>query len=145
MMCGIAGFSGIEDKNLINKMTKILNHRGPDNTGFYFGDNITLGHTRLNIIDLSKNANQPMFNEDRTIVLIYNGEIYNYKELREDLKKKGHIFKSESDTEVVVHAFEEYGVDAFSLFDGMFAFALWNKLNNELILVRDRLGIKPVY
>jgi len=143
-MCGICGFWGFKNKTLLKDMTKVLNHRGPDDYGFYSDKSISLGHRRLSIIDLSKKAKQPMFNEDRSIVIVYNGEIYNFKEIKHKLKGK-HKFKSNSDTEVIIHAYEEYGVDCVKLFNGMFAFAIWDKKKKMLFLARDRLGIKPLY
>ncbi len=144
-MCGICGFIGFKDPDLIKRMIDILRHRGPDSCGDYTDPFITLGHTRLSIVDLTQSANQPMFNEDNTVVLVYNGEIYNQKEIRSDLEKKGHIFKSRSDTEVILHSYEEYGADSICLFNGMFAYALWDSKNKILLIARDRLGIKQVY
>ena len=142
-MCGITGFSW-EDSSLIRKMTNCIAHRGPDATG-YFTDSVSLGHRRLAIIDLSPKGNQPMFSKDNNIVLVFNGEIYNFKQLKEDLEKKGYIFKSNSDTEVIIVGYEEYGVNICSKLDGMFAFALWDKKNKKIILARDRIGKKPLY
>ena len=144
-MCGICGYIGFRDDTLIKRMTKILRHRGPDNVGYYLDADVTLGHTRLSIVDLSESGNQPMFNEDGTLVLVFNGEIYNQKEIRHDLENKGHIFKSQSDSEVILHAYEEHGTESLPRFNGMFAFALWDSRQKTLLLARDRLGIKQVY
>ena len=143
-MCGIAGFSW-NNSELIMKMIGCIAHRGPDQHGVYTNDSISLGHRRLSIIDLSEHGRQPMSNEDGTVWVTYNGEIYNFRELRETLEAKGHTFRSRTDTEVIVHAYEEYGPECVQRFNGMFAFALWDDNKKELILVRDRLGIKPLY
>ena len=143
-MCGIVGFNW-QDKKLIISMSKELSHRGPDNQGIYIDKNFSLGHRRLSIVDLSVNGNQPMFNEDGTIVLIFNGEIYNFKKIKEDLQKKGHIFKSDTDSEVIIHCYEEYGENISSFFDGKFAYAVWDLKNKKLIISRDRIGVKPIY
>jgi asparagine synthase (glutamine-hydrolysing) len=147
-MCGIIGqycFKGQPDKELINNMSKILTHRGPDTNGTYFNNTVGFAHRRLGIIDLSDNARQPMFNEDHTIVVTYNGEIYNHPTLREILIDKGHIFKSNADTEVIVHAYEEWGLNCLTQFNGMWAFALWDNRKQVLFCARDRFGIKPFY
>jgi asparagine synthase (glutamine-hydrolysing) len=122
-------------------------YRGPDDAGLYISENgkIGLGHRRLSIIDLSPRAKQPMSNENRTIWIVFNGEIYNYRYLRKKLKEKGHIFKSCSDTEVIIHLYEEKGIDCVNDLEGMFAFALWDEKEEKLFLVRDRIGIKPLY
>ena len=143
-MCGITGFSW-EDKSLIKKITKCISHRGPDSEGYFIDRGISLGHRRLSIIDLSPKGKQPMFNEDNNISIVFNGEIYNFKELKDEIKKKGHIFKSNSDTEVIIHGYEVYGEDIFSKLDGMFAIGLWDKKNKKLLIARDRIGKKPLY
>lgn len=143
-MCGICGFSW-EDKKLIKDMIDIQAHRGPDQRGFYLDRYISLGHARLSIIDLSIKGKQPMSNEEGDIWVSYNGEIYNFNEIKEDLKSKGHVFYSNTDTEVIVHAYEEYGENCVSLFNGMFAFAIWDSKNRLFFLARDRVGIKPLY
>lgn len=143
-MCGIAGIYGMEDIELIKKMCNVLKHRGPDDVGIYNGENVTLGHTRLSIIDLKK-GHQPISNEDESIWIVFNGEIYNFKEIRKELEKKGHRFYTNTDTEVVVHAYEEYGIACVEKFIGMFAFAIFDSNKEELFLARDRLGIKPLY
>ncbi len=143
-MCGIMGFN-FQDKNLVLKMIQTLRHRGPDDFGFYIDDYITLGHTRLSIIDLSKRGRQPMSNEDDSIWITYNGEIYNYIELRKELEEYGHEFKSNTDTEVIIHAYEEYGLGFLNKLRGMFALALYDLNKKILILARDPVGKKPIY
>ncbi|MBL7068262.1 MAG: asparagine synthase (glutamine-hydrolyzing) [Candidatus Omnitrophica bacterium] len=147
-MCGIVGFLSFNKNNNIfdiETATKLLSHRGPDNSGAYKDEWVSLGHTRLSIIDVEKGS-QPIFNEDGNVVLIFNGEVYNHNELRENLLVRGHIFRSRCDSEVIIHAYEEYGIEkALSLFNGMFAFSIWDKRVNKLFLARDRIGIKPLY
>ncbi len=144
-MCGICGFCGKKDRQLLEAMTEVLSHRGPDDAGFYEDELASLGHRRLSIIDLSPNGRQPLCNENSTIWTIVNGEIYNFKALREELISQGHIFRSQSDSEVIVHTYEQYGEDFVLRLTGMFAIALWDSVGKKLILVRDRLGIKPLY
>ncbi len=148
-MCGIFGIyypdkSKKIDRNLVVEATNLMYHRGPDDSGFYVKDNIGLGHRRLSIIDLS-HGHQPMFNEDDSIILVYNGEIYNHTEIRDQLISRGHIFKTKCDTEVIIHAYEEWGHESVQKFNGMFAFVLWDSRKKNLWVVRDRLGIKPLY
>ncbi|OGM13483.1 asparagine synthase (glutamine-hydrolyzing) [Candidatus Woesebacteria bacterium RIFCSPLOWO2_01_FULL_39_23] len=148
-MCGIAGFvdfTSETDPSLIKKMTDSIVYRGPDSSGKFISENYIagLGIRRLSIIDL-KTGDQPIKNEDGTITVVYNGEIYNYKELKLKLQKNGHIFKTKSDTEVLVHGYEEYGLDLVKKLNGMFAFALWDEKQRKLLLGRDRVGIKPLY
>jgi len=147
-MCGIAGFLSFNRDTSqfdIDAAVQALSHRGPDDRGVYGDEWVSMGYRRLSIIDL-ETGHQPIFNEDSKIVLIANCEIYNYKELRRDLVSRGHTFKSKSDSEVIIHAYEEYGIDkALELLNGMFAFAIWDKRIKKLFLARDRLGIKPVY
>lgn len=149
-MCGISGICSFDgftiDKTIIQGMTDKLRHRGPDDEGYYFDPDgkVVLGHRRLSIIDLST-GHQPIFNENGSIAIVFNGEIYNFLELREDLKRKGHRFATNTDTEVIVHLYEEMGVECVTKLRGMFAFALWDKKNEELILARDRIGKKPLY
>jgi len=140
-MCGICGFTW-PDRQLVKAMTQVISHRGPDDEGFYVDTPISLGQRRLSIIDV-KSGKQPIFNEDRSIVLVYNGEVYNYKALREQLTK--HRFYTESDTETLVHAYEEYGFSFVTRLNGMFSFALWDSNTRDVILGVDRLGIKPLY
>ncbi len=146
-MCGIAGIIGknCEDKDkLIEKMTDLMIHRGPDDEGFYVDNDVALGMRRLSIIDLEK-GRQPIFNEDKNLVIIFNGEIYNYKELRQPLISHGHDFKTNSDTEVIIHLYEEYGVECVKKLRGMFAFCIYDKKNKTIFLARDYFGIKPLY
>lgn len=149
-MCGIAGIYNFNhttpDLSLLQKMGDTIAHRGPDNAGYYTNENgIGFCHRRLSIIDLSERGNQPMSNDDKSIWIVYNGEIYNYTGLRESLVKKGYTFKSKTDTEVVIRAYEEYGIDCVNYFNGMFAFSLWDVNKNILFAARDRIGIKPYY
>jgi asparagine synthase (glutamine-hydrolysing) len=149
-MCGIAGkvyFAADRkvDPQMLRMMTDVMSHRGPDDVGIYQRGNVGLGHRRLSIIDLSPAGHQPMCNEDRTVWVIFNGEIYNYKVLRRQLENEGHKFHSQTDTEVIVHAYEEYGTECAKYFDGMFAFALWDERCRRLVISRDHFGIKPLY
>jgi len=148
-MCGICGVvtqnEGIAPSvSLIRKMIGSLHHRGPDSCGYYRDRYTSLGHTRLSIIDL-KTGSQPQSNEDETLWITFNGEIYNYLELRDELISKGHIFKTNSDTETIIHAWEEWGDQCFIKFNGQWAFALWDVRRKQLILSRDRHGIRPLY
>ncbi len=145
-MCGIAGIVTKREnkKEIIEGMSKRIEHRGPDGEGYFFDGDVALAHRRLSIIDLST-GNQPMFNEDDTIVTVYNGEIYNYVELRDELVASGHKFKTKSDTEVLLHGFEEWHTDLPKHLRGMFAFAIYDKNTKELFLARDNFGIKPLY
>ncbi len=146
-MCGIAGFSGNIDGNkneILKKMTDRIAHRGPDQEGFYINDDVALGFRRLSIIDLN-NGSQPMFNENKDIAIVFNGEIYNHLSLREELKNKGHIFANNSDTEVLVHGYEEYGVDLLYRLRGMFAFMIYDSKKKLMFGARDFFGIKPFY
>ncbi len=147
-MCGICGVYQLNAEAIkpgtLSEMCGVLKHRGPDDEGFYFGPQIGLGHRRLSIIDLDS-GHQPLTNEDESIWIVFNGEIYNHLELREDLEKKGHRFRTRSDTEVIVHLYEEYGAELLDKLRGMFAFALWDEKQRGLLLARDRLGQKPLY
>ncbi|MCX5801654.1 MAG: asparagine synthase (glutamine-hydrolyzing) [Candidatus Eisenbacteria bacterium] len=148
-MCGICGIVGAESRNpetrdTLEKMTRVMKHRGPDAEGFYLDEFVALGHVRLSIIDVEHGC-EPMPNEDETVWIVLNGEIYNYIELRRELVAKGHIFRTRSDTEVVLHSYEEYGEACVDDFNGMFAFAIWDKPRRKLLLARDRVGIKPLY
>lgn len=142
-MCGICGFYGFRDKNLLKGMLKVIEHRGPDDEGLYEDNVASLGNRRLSIIDLKKGS-QPIYNEDKSLVIVYNGEVYNFRELRKRLEKR-HRFHTNSDTEAILHAYEEYGPECVKYFNGMFAFAIYNKKDKTLFLARDRLGIKPIY
>jgi asparagine synthase (glutamine-hydrolysing) len=144
-MCGIAGFSGPSNRTILELMTESLWHRGPDAAGYWEGSGISLGMRRLAIIDV-ETGQQPVFNEDGSIAVVFNGEIYNYIELRKRLEEAGHRFRTDhSDTEVIVHLYEERGLDFLHELNGMFAIALWDAGRRWLVLARDRLGIKPLY
>ena len=147
-MCGIAGIVSWDkrpaDPGDLQRMCDAIAHRGPDDEGYYFEPGVGLGMRRLSIIDLHT-GHQPIHNEDRSIQVVFNGEIYNYKELRQDLQCRGHSFYTDTDTETIVHLYEEYGSKAVEKLRGMFAFALWDSRRRQLLLARDRLGIKPVY
>jgi len=143
-MCGICGFAW-HDKGILNAMVESLRHRGPDSNGTYYNSHLSLGHTRLSIIDLTVSGHQPMVSPDGNLVLTYNGEIYNYKELRSELENAGHQFIGTSDTEVFLHSYIKWGVEAFNKFNGMWAACIYDKRNETLILSRDRIGVKPLY
>lgn len=145
-MCGYVGFTNnIKDADsILKEMMDTIKHRGPDGEDKYVDEDIALGHRRLSIIDLEQGS-QPMYNEDNSKVLVFNGEIYNYKEVREDLKKAGHIFKTKSDSEVLLHGYEEYGPEFLNMLRGMFSFVIWDKNKKELFGARDFFGIKPLY
>jgi asparagine synthase (glutamine-hydrolysing) len=149
-VCGIYGIVATPtikpyyEAQLPARIGQKLYHRGPDDEGYYLDEQALLGMRRLSIIDLDS-GQQPICNEDKTLWLVFNGEIYNYRELRVQLQQKGHIFKTLSDTEVIVHAYEEYGNDCVTHFNGMFAFAIWDSRRRRLFVARDRLGIKPLY
>jgi asparagine synthase (glutamine-hydrolysing) len=144
-MCGICGFTGARDDALLEAMKATIHHRGPDAEGSWTADGISLGHRRLSIVDLSESGRQPMCNEDGTVWITFNGEIYNQLELRKELEAKGHVFRSRTDTEAIVHGYEEWGDDCVKRLTGMFAFALWDGRRRRLLVARDRLGIKPLY
>ena len=148
-MCGITGIFDTRgrreiDRAALTRMNESQHHRGPDQGGYHFEAGIGLGHRRLSIIDLST-GQQPLYNEDGTVCVVFNGEIYNYQELIPELTRLGHVFRTRSDTEVIVHAWEEWGEDSVRRFRGMFAFALWDSTRETLFLARDRLGVKPLY
>src|SRR6266850_2250692 len=148
-MCGISGWFDAAaerpaDRALVQAMTDALRHRGPDGEGFHYGPGIGLGHRRLAIIDLVT-GDQPMFNADQTVAIVFNGEIYNFRELKQELIARNHRFTSASDTEVIVQAWEEWGEACVERLAGMFAFALWDAREQTLFLARDRLGEKPLY
>ena len=148
-MCGIAGLYNLSgapaQASRVPAMCDLIRHRGPDDSGLWSDGPVALGHRRLSIIDLSSRGHNPMPNEDETVWLTFNGEIYNYKELRAGLRQRGHTFRSETDTEVIIHLYEEKGPECIADLNGMFAFALWDKPRRRLLLARDRFGIKPLY
>jgi asparagine synthase (glutamine-hydrolysing) len=148
-MCGIAGIrtfgGGAVLRDTVKRMTDSIQHRGPDGEGQYVHGPIGLGHRRLAIIDLSSAGANPMANEDETVWVVFNGEIYNFGDIRPELQRRGHVFRSKTDTEVILHAYEEWGVDCLKRFNGMFAFALWDEKRQRLWLARDRLGVKPLF
>src|SRR5688572_1906812 len=149
-MCGIAGIlsfdpDGAPDMDLLRRMTGAITHRGPDDEGFIARGPAALGHRRLSIIDLAGGA-QPMSNEDDTVWIVFNGEIFNFPELRRDLEAAGHVFRTRSDTECIVHLYEEHGPEGcVSRLVGQFAFAIWDERKRRLFLARDHLGIKPLF
>ena len=153
-MCGIAGFvesaetrtafSPVESHSLIRRMCDVIRHRGPDDEGVFVDEGVALGMRRLSIIDLST-GHQPIHNEDRTVWIVFNGEIYNFRELRAELEQRGHRFKTGTDTEVIVHLYEDYGAGCVARLRGMFALAIWDGPRRQLFAARDRLGKKPFY
>ncbi len=148
-MCGIAGYFQLNeprppDKDLIGRMVRVIHHRGPDEYGAFLDNHCVLGQARLSIIDLA-GGSQPLCNEDESLWITYNGEIFNYLELRQELEKRGHRFRTRSDTEVIVHAYEEWGPACLSKFNGQFAFAIYDQTDKSLFLARDRLGIRPLF
>jgi asparagine synthase (glutamine-hydrolysing) len=142
-ICGIVNFNATDpvDRHVLERMTTAQAHRGPDDYGYFVHNNVGLGHRRLSIIDLS-GGKQPIFNEDGSVVVVFNGEIYNYADLTADLVAKGHRFQTRSDTETIVHAYEEYGEECIRDFRGMFAFAIWDRRKRRLLLVRGQVGDK---
>jgi asparagine synthase (glutamine-hydrolysing) len=152
-MCGIAGFIDYWDRErfepvergcLLKSMCDVIRHRGPDDDGFFLQDGVALGMRRLSIIDLAGGA-QPISGEDGSVTIVFNGEIYNFQELRPELEKRGHTFKTHSDTETIVHAYEEFGPDCVKHLRGMFALAIWDDKKREVYIARDRVGKKPLY
>jgi asparagine synthase (glutamine-hydrolysing) len=143
-MCGICGIKGLKNNDLLKRMCRVMSHRGPDDEGYFLDKDIGLGMRRLSIIDLDT-GHQPIHNEDESIQVVLNGEIYNYRELSQELKAKGHRFYTNSDTEVLVHLYEDFKDDCVHKLRGMFALCVWDKKEEKLFLARDRLGIKPLY
>ena len=143
-MCGICGIIGLSDKQLIKKMCDVIYHRGPDDFGYFIDNKVCLGNRRLSIIDIA-GGHQPIHNEDESIWITFNGEIYNFLGLKNELEKKDHEFYTNSDTEVIVHLYEEYGNFFVNKLRGMFAFSIWDSKKKKLLIGRDRLGIKPLY
>src|SRR3954462_361496 len=148
-MCGIAGRFNFDplrpvDRLTLEAMTDAMSHRGPDAAGYHLAPGIGLGHRRLSIIDLST-GDQPLYNETGTVCTVFNGEIYNFAEVRAELIAHGHRFRTSSDTEVIVHGYEQWGERAVEKFRGMFALAVWDAAARRLVLARDRVGVKPLY
>jgi asparagine synthase (glutamine-hydrolysing) len=148
-MCGINGIAYSSrsrqiDSGVLDRMRDVITHRGPDGAGTFIDGNIGLGHRRLSIVDVS-HGGQPMFNEDRSCVIVYNGEVYNHADYRDDLIANGHVYQNHSDTETILHLYEEHGAECVNFLRGMFAFAIWDKRKRELFIARDRLGVKPLY
>ena len=146
-MCGFAGFVGSVDNRdqVLTAMMDTIVHRGPDSEGKYVDEDVALGFRRLSIIDLSEDGNQPLYNEDRSKVLVFNGEIYNYQELRKELLEAGHVFVSNTDSETLLHGYEQWGEKLVDRLRGMFAFAIWDRVEKKLFVARDMFGIKPLY
>src|SRR4051794_32360501 len=155
-MCGIAGFVDSQrlgpsnparleaEFNLVHRMCEVIRHRGPDDEGIHVEPGVGLGMRRLSIIDLAS-GHQPIHNETRTVWVVFNGEIYNFRELRQELERAGHRFHTATDTEVIVHAYEQWGPSAIGRLRGMFGLAIWDAPAHRLLLARDRIGIKPLY
>jgi len=148
-MCGITGIVNL-DNNRINKkillaMNQALKHRGPDDEGFWIENNIGLAQRRLSILDLSPLGHQPMFYDRKNLVIVFNGEIYNYIEIRDELLKLGYKFRSQTDTEVILAAYQEWGIECLKKFNGMWAFVLYDRRQNQIFAARDRMGVKPFY
>ncbi|HEY1871355.1 MAG TPA: asparagine synthetase B, partial [Chitinophagaceae bacterium] len=148
-MCGITGLVYFDKEkevkpDVLKKMSDSIYHRGPDDEGFYIQNNAGLGFRRLSIIDLSL-GHQPLANEDGSVWIVFNGEIYNYQELHAHLLSKGHVFKTKSDTETIVHLYEQYGTECVKYLRGMFGFSIWDNNKKQLFCARDRFGIKPFY
>src|SRR5579872_452459 len=144
-MCGIAGFMGKGNAAILGSMVRTIEHRGPDDKGVWEAPGIGLGFARLSIIDLSPAGHQPMHSDDGKVSLVFNGEIYNYRQLRDELQRSGAVFTSRSDTEVIIRMYERYGEASFARLHGMFAIGLFDAEKQALFLVRDRMGEKPLY
>ena len=145
-MCGICGFTGqlVDREEYLRQMTEKITHRGPDADGYYLDDTLAMGFRRLSIIDLEA-AQQPLYNEDKTLALMFNGEIYNYQALRQELQALGHTFSTNGDGETLLHGYEEWGADLLPRLRGMFGFAIWNIPEKRLFIARDYFGIKPMH
>jgi asparagine synthase (glutamine-hydrolysing) len=143
-MCGILGFNW-EDEKKVRTLAELLRHRGPEQEGFHVTDGVSIGHKRLKIIDLSEKGRQPLYNEDGSVCVTFNGEIFNFPEIKKELEKQGHRFTSHTDTEVLVHGYEQWGTDLLERLNGQFAFCIFDKKKNLFFLARDRLGIKPLF
>jgi asparagine synthase (glutamine-hydrolysing) len=149
-MCGINGILHLQsqkkvDKSVLTKMRDALEHRGPDDKGLFVENNIGFGHRRLSILDVTSAGHQPFLSEDGRYVMVYNGEIYNFRDFYSELKSHGFDIKTHSDTEVLMKLFQLYGLEMLNRLNGMFAFAIWDKKERKLVLVRDRMGVKPLY
>ena len=146
-MCGFAGFVGeVENREqVLENMMDTIVHRGPDSSGKFVEEDAALGFRRLSIIDLSADGDQPLYNEDKSKVLVFNGEIYNYRELKEELAAAGHVFVSNTDSETLIHGYEQWGEKLVERLRGMYAFAIWDKKEKRLFAARDIFGIKPLY
>lgn len=146
-MCGICGFTGqiAQGESVVRVMAEKITHRGPDSSGFYIDDQIAMGFRRLSIIDISSTGDQPIYNEDKTLVLTFNGEIYNYRPLREELKQLGHVFQTNTDSEVLIHGYEQWGEELLNRLRGMFGFAIYDTRDHSLFIARDFFGIKPMH
>ena len=142
-MCGIAGIIGHKDEEALARMLKATKHRGPNHTGMYSNDKVSIGMNRLSIVDLSEQGNQPLFSADKRYTMVYNGEVYNFKSLREQLITKGYTFNSQTDSEVVLNAYLHFGKEVVQHIRGMFAFAIWDTHSHTLFAARDHMGIKP--
>ena len=151
-MCGIAGWANLDSNKpsqnngeaVLHQMCERMKHRGPDSEGLWTGESVALGMRRLSIIDLHT-GEQPVYSEDKSIVVVMNGELYNFREVRSDLEKRGHKFETQTDAEILPHLYEEYGEAMLEHISGMFAFALWDKRKQKLLIARDRFGEKPLY
>src|SRR5437016_4812918 len=149
-MCGINGIALSSrsrrelDVRVLERMRDVITHRGPDDAGTYVDGQIGLGHRRLSIVDVAA-GHQPMTNEDGRLRITYNGEIYNHADFREELERRGHVYRTHCDTETILHLYEEHGADCVRHLRGMFAFAIWDQKRRELFIARDRLGVKPLY
>src|SRR5687768_11744116 len=150
-MCGIAGWINLENNRsqnhseaVLHQMCERMKHRGPDSEGLWLDEKVALGMRRLSIIDLHT-GEQPVFSEDKSVVVVMNGELYNFREVRAELEKRGHKFETQTDTEILPHLYEEYGEAMLEHINGMFAFALWDKRRKKLFIARDRFGEKPLY
>src|SRR5215831_4448462 len=149
-MCGINGIAFPSksrraiDRGVLERMRDVITHRGPDDDGLYIDEMVGLGHRRLSIVDVAA-GHQPMTNEDGSLQIVFNGEIYNHADYREQLEARGHVYRTHCDTETILHLYEEHGADCVEHLRGMFAFAIWDKRRRELFIARDRLGVKPLY
>ena len=144
-MCGIAGGLGNLQLNTLNLMIDVINHRGPDNISTYSNGSLHFAHARLSIIDVTEKSNQPIWDHSSRFCIIFNGEIYNYKKLRNELLIKGYIFQTDGDAEVILNLYKLKGKDAFKELEGIFALAIWDSENEELVIARDKFGVKPLY